>query len=110
MRKQTTATRFIRISEVLDHVGVSRPTIYQWMREGTFPKQITISTNSVDWLASAPSGWKTARYPDAPPPTGGGHKCQQTFPKAEYSSVLCLLLCLPEIVCGAKSFKAFPFV
>ena len=29
MSRQTTAPRFLRIPEVLDRVGVSRPTIYQ---------------------------------------------------------------------------------
>ena len=49
--------RFLRISEVLDRVGVSRPTIYRWMREGTFPKQISIGANSVVWLESDVTKW-----------------------------------------------------
>ena len=49
--------RFLRISEVLDRVGVSRPTIYRWMREGTFPKQIAIGANSVVWLESDITKW-----------------------------------------------------
>ena len=49
--------RFLRISEVLDRVGVSRPTIYRWMREGTFPKQIAIGANSVVWLESDVTKW-----------------------------------------------------
>ena len=52
MPKQTTAPRFLRISEVLDRVGVSRPTIYRWVAAGEFPKQISIGTNSVVWLES----------------------------------------------------------
>ena len=38
MPKQTTATRFLRISEVLDRVGVSRPLIYRWVAAGEFPQ------------------------------------------------------------------------
>ena len=53
--------RFLRISEVLDRVGVSRPTIYRWMREGTFPKQISIGANSVVWLESDVTKWMDQR-------------------------------------------------
>ena len=53
MPKQTTAPRFLRISEVLDRVGVSRPTIYRWVAAGEFPKQISIGANSVVWLESS---------------------------------------------------------
>ena len=49
--------RFLRISEVIRRVGVSRPTIYRWMREGTFPKQIAIGANSVVWLESDVTKW-----------------------------------------------------
>ena len=61
MPKQTTAPRFLRISEVLDRVGVSRPTIYRWMREGTFPKQIAIGANSVVWLELDITKWMDQR-------------------------------------------------
>ena len=53
--------RFLRISEVIRRVGVSRPTIYRWMREGTFPKQISISANSVIWLESDVTKWMDQR-------------------------------------------------
>ena len=43
-------------------------------------------------------------------PTGGGPKYQQNSPKAGHSRVLCLFLCLPEIVRDLKSSRAFPFV
>ena len=49
--------RFLRISAVLNRVGVSRPTIYRWMKEGNFPKQIEIGANSVVWLESDVTQW-----------------------------------------------------
>ena len=49
--------RFLRISEVLDRVGVSRPTIYRRMSKGSFPKQIAIGANSVAWLESDVTQW-----------------------------------------------------
>ena len=48
---------FLRISEVIHRVGVSRPTIYRWMRSGTFPKQIAIGANSFVWLESDVTKW-----------------------------------------------------
>ena len=57
MPKQVTAPRFLRISEVLDRVGVSRPTIYRWVASGEFPKQIAIGANSVVWLESDVTKW-----------------------------------------------------
>ena len=52
---------FLRISGVIHRVGVSRPTIYRWMKEGTFPKQITIGANSVVWLESDVTKWMDQR-------------------------------------------------
>ena len=61
MPKQTTAPRFLRISEVLDRVGVNRPTIYRWVAAGNFPKQISIGANSVVWLESDVTNWMDQR-------------------------------------------------
>ena len=61
MARQTTAPRFLRISEVLDRVGVSRHTIYRWVAAGEFPKQITIDANSVVWLESDVTQWMDQR-------------------------------------------------
>ena len=48
---------FLRISEVIRRVGVSRPTIYRWVAAGEFPKQISIGANSVVWLESDVTKW-----------------------------------------------------
>ena len=61
MPRQTSAPRFLRISEVLDRVGVSRPTIYRWVAAGEFPKQISIGANSVVWLESDITKWMDQR-------------------------------------------------
>ena len=61
MARQTTAPRFLRISEVLDRVGVSRPTIYRCVAASEFPKQIAIGANSVVWLESNVTKWMDQR-------------------------------------------------
>ena len=58
MARKTTAPRFLRISEVLDRGGVSRPTIYPWVEASEFPKQISIGANSVVWLESDVTKWR----------------------------------------------------
>ena len=40
MPRQTTAPRFLRISEVLQMTGMGKTFIYDRMRDGTLPKQI----------------------------------------------------------------------
>ena len=57
MTSEIRRPRFLRLSEVIDRVGVSRPTIYRWMSKGSFPKQIAIGANSVAWLESDVTQW-----------------------------------------------------
>ena len=47
MPKQTTAPRFLRISEVLQMTGLGKTFIYDRMRDGTFPKQIQLGSRTV---------------------------------------------------------------
>ena len=37
--------------------GLSTSTIYRWMSEGTFPKQIQLGSRSVVWLESDVTKW-----------------------------------------------------
>ncbi len=57
MPRQTTAPRFLRLPEVLEMTGLSTSTIYRWMTEGTFPRQIQLGSRSVVWLESAVVKW-----------------------------------------------------
>jgi prophage regulatory protein len=47
----------IRIKQVAEMVGFSKPTIYRLIRKGTFPKPFNISTNCVVWRVSAIENW-----------------------------------------------------
>ena len=57
MPKQIDPPRFLRLPEVLQMTGLSTSTVYRWMTEGTFPKQIQLGSRSVVWLKSAVTGW-----------------------------------------------------
>ena len=50
---------FLRISEVIHRVGVSRPTIYRWMRGHLPQANRHRRTLSSGWSPTSPSGWKT---------------------------------------------------
>jgi prophage regulatory protein len=36
---------------------LSKPTVYQMIREGRFPKQVRLGPNKVAWLRSEVLGW-----------------------------------------------------
>ena len=40
--------RILRTRSVLDRTGLSRATLYRKMQQGTFPRQIAISTRCAD--------------------------------------------------------------
>ncbi len=47
----------LRINSVLGRTGLSRSTMYRKMENGTFPKNVQISTRCVGWRESAVSEW-----------------------------------------------------
>lgn len=47
----------VRIKQVVEMVGFSKPTIYRLINKGTFPKPFNISTNCVVWRVSAIEDW-----------------------------------------------------
>ena len=56
--------RVLRLGEVKDIVGVSKSTIYIWMKEGSFPERISLGSRSVGWLSTDIYEWLQHR-PDA---------------------------------------------
>ena len=58
--------RIIRVREVLHRVGVHRGTVYKWIKEGRFPRQVQLGANSAGWYESEidawiadPTGWRS---------------------------------------------------
>ncbi len=47
----------VRIKQVAEMVGFSKPTIYRLINKGSFPKPFNISTNCVVWRMSAIEDW-----------------------------------------------------
>jgi prophage regulatory protein len=52
-----TPDRILRIKTVLERTGLSRSTMYRKMQNGTFPKNVQISTRCAGWRESAINAW-----------------------------------------------------
>lgn len=56
-----TKTTILRRKQVEQMIGLSRSTIYNSIREGTFPKPIQLGLRAVGWLESDIEAWLTSR-------------------------------------------------
>lgn len=54
--------KILRINTVLDRTGLSRSTLYRKVHDGTFPRQIPISTRCAGWRESAVRQWMADPY------------------------------------------------
>ena len=52
-----TPDRILRIKIVLERTGLSRATLYRKIEQGSFPRQIKISTRCAGWRESAVNAW-----------------------------------------------------
>ena len=59
MTSETTQMRpaLIRLRQVMARTGMSRSTIYAYIKNGTFPTPISISERCVAWVESDIDGW-----------------------------------------------------
>lgn len=55
------AERILRRPDVEARTGLSRSTIYQWMKEGTFPQPVALGARLVGWRESDIEAWLQAR-------------------------------------------------
>ncbi len=47
----------LRLQSVKQRTGLSRSSIYMRMKEGSFPRQITLGPRSVGWLEADINAW-----------------------------------------------------
>lgn len=52
-----TPDRILRIKVVLERTDLRRSTLYRKMQNGTFPKNVQISTRCTGWRESAINAW-----------------------------------------------------
>lgn len=53
--------RLLRRREVEERTGLSRSTIYEWMRARKFPRPITLGTRTVRWHQHDVDAWIAQR-------------------------------------------------
>lgn len=51
----------LRIGEVVQLLGISKPTVYRLMNEGEFPRPIRLSKARVAWLQADLETWLESR-------------------------------------------------
>jgi prophage regulatory protein len=68
--ERTGATRMLRLSQVVERVGLGRTTIYALQKAGQFPHSVALTVNSVRWIEAEVEGWLAKRgAARAPGPT-----------------------------------------
>ena len=53
--------RFIKLKEVMDCTGLGRSTIYKYIENKQFPKQISLGDRAVAWLEGEVHDWMMAK-------------------------------------------------
>jgi prophage regulatory protein len=56
-----TALKILRRKQVESRIGLSRSTIYERIKAGTFPAPISLGAKSVGWIESEIEGWLSAQ-------------------------------------------------
>nr|WP_321382874.1 AlpA family transcriptional regulator [uncultured Vibrio sp.] len=49
--------RVLRLCEVTEMLGVSKSTIYNWIKDGTFPPGLSLGPKSRGWLSEEVENW-----------------------------------------------------
>ncbi|MDE3261204.1 MAG: AlpA family transcriptional regulator [Acidobacteriota bacterium] len=65
--------RMLRLQTVLDCTGLSRSTLYELIREGSFPKPVRLGAQAAGWYEAEVDGWIHGRVAESrseagPPP------------------------------------------
>jgi len=61
MSAETKTTCILRRQEVETRTGLSRSTIYAWVKDGNFPAPISLGAKAVGWLEAEIEDWIAAR-------------------------------------------------
>lgn len=57
--------RIIRLSEVKSKTGLSRSSIYERIKNGSFPSPIKITNHAVGWIEKEVDGWIAQRITES---------------------------------------------
>jgi prophage regulatory protein len=57
-------TTFVRLNDVKARTGLSRSTLYAYVRDGRFPAPVAITKRCVAWVEAEIDGWIADRIAD----------------------------------------------
>ncbi len=57
LSKPENKEKILRLSDVKARTGLSRSSIYAFMRAGTFPNSVSLGARSIGWLESTIDFW-----------------------------------------------------
>lgn len=49
--------RFYRMKQLREHLNIPAPTLYQWVREGRFPKPVQLGPKVIAWQGEVINAW-----------------------------------------------------
>lgn len=53
--------KVLRWREVEERIGVSRSTLWRWVRDGRFPPGVRLGPNAVGWVETEVDAWLESR-------------------------------------------------
>jgi len=53
--------RFLRLNQVVEKTGISRSTVYLYLKQGRFPEPVHLSERLVAWVESEIDNWMKER-------------------------------------------------
>ena len=53
----TNSNKVLRLPEVMEKTGIRRSSIYAWMKDGRFPKQIKMGLRASGWIEQEVDEW-----------------------------------------------------
>ena len=53
--------RILRLKDVVDRIGLSKPTIYRMIKKDEFPKPLQLTKRSIGWNESDIDNWIESR-------------------------------------------------
>lgn len=63
--QQPTKPLFYRPGELAKILGLGRATLYQWEKQGRFPKRVSLAENVAGWLATDVDKWLAEKAGEA---------------------------------------------
>ena len=65
MQETHNGPAFLRRKQVEQRTGLSRSTLYQFIKDGAFPKPVPLGRRAVGWLESEVVDWISSRVKNA---------------------------------------------